>query len=49
MGILEFLLSAIGTVIGIIAVIVLGACACAPLMMGDDNKSIVDQEETEIE
>lgn len=47
MGILEFLLSAIGIVIGIIAVIVICACACAPLMMGRNNKSIVDQDQDE--
>lgn len=44
MTIYEIIIAAVGIVAGILLVIVFGACACAPLMMGKDNKSIVDQD-----
>jgi hypothetical protein len=45
----EFIIAAIGIVAGIGLVIVLAACALAPLCMGDNNKSIVDQAQDEPE
>jgi flagellar basal body-associated protein FliL len=44
--IFEFIIAAIGIVIAIVLVIALAACAIAPLMMGKDNKSIVDTAST---
>lgn len=44
MDLAALICKAILIVIGILAVIVLAACALAPLMMGKNNKSIVDQE-----
>jgi hypothetical protein len=44
LSLFEFIIAAIGIVIAIVLVIALAACAIAPLMMGDNNKSIVDQD-----
>ena len=47
MDLMDLICKALLAIIGVLAVIVFGACACAPLMMGKNNKSIVDSEEEE--
>lgn len=45
MDLATLICKAILIIIGILAVIVFGACALVPLMMGKNNKSIADQED----